>query len=375
MDDGQNRKEHLTQELLSNAHADKIQAAFDKITKHPFADYLCLYGAGAAGLHIYKTMTEHGINVDFFAESDAGAHVGTCIDGKPVISFSELTERKEKTLVLIGLGAGYEIWKRLLACGFPYVDFIGVWQIEHLQLMKQQFTAKMLPTKLDKLCSVCTDKDSFEIALIWLNEMLKMDFDFERIQGICTPEWYYPTNIFAGADGEVIVDVGAFDGDTVKRFANEVPSYGAIHAIEMSGSNYSKLLENTKAYRNIKCYNIGVSDTCGEAVFTESDSGSRLQEDKLAGGETVKIVTLDSLLSEERVDYIKMDIEGAELAALKGAERTIREQKPKCAISVYHNPEHLFEVPFLLKQLVPEYKIYFRHHTALLYETVCYATL
>jgi hypothetical protein len=70
-----------------------------------------------------------------------------------------------------------------------------------------------------------------------------------------------------------------------------------------------------------------------------------------------------------------MDIEGSEMAALRGAQKIIKTQKPKCAICVYHNPSHFFEVPRYLLSLVPEYKIYFRHHSQQLYETVCYATL
>ena len=70
-----------------------------------------------------------------------------------------------------------------------------------------------------------------------------------------------------------------------------------------------------------------------------------------------------------------MDIEGAELNALRGSKEIIKSQKPKLAISVYHDFKHLWEVPLYIKKLVPDYKIYFRHHTNLEYETVCYAIL
>jgi hypothetical protein len=70
-----------------------------------------------------------------------------------------------------------------------------------------------------------------------------------------------------------------------------------------------------------------------------------------------------------------MDIEGSEPQALSGAEEIIKKQKPKLAISVYHKLEHLWEIPLYLKHIVPEYKIYLRHHSPLEYETVCYAII
>jgi hypothetical protein len=75
----------------------------------------------------------------------------------------------------------------------------------------------------------------------------------------------------------------------------------------------------------------------------------------------------------EPVTFIKMDVEGAEPLALRGASRIIRSQKPRLAVCVYHHFSHLWEVPGMIHELVPEHRIYLRHHTNLEYETVCYA--
>ena len=68
-----------------------------------------------------------------------------------------------------------------------------------------------------------------------------------------------------------------------------------------------------------------------------------------------------------------MDIEGSELAALRGARQCILENKPKLAVCLYHKPQDMWEIPLMIKEMLPEYKIYIRHHTDLLNETVCYA--
>ena len=71
--------------------------------------------------------------------------------------------------------------------------------------------------------------------------------------------------------------------------------------------------------------------------------------------------------------FIKMDIEGAELNALKGAENTIRDNVPKLAIRIYHQLNDLWEIPIYLSEIVPEYNFFVRHHSKGLAETVLYA--
>jgi len=90
----------------------------------------------------------------------------------------------------------------------------------------------------------------------------------------------------------------------------------------------------------------------------------------------IETISLDEYLKDEKekVTFIKMDIEGAELNALKGAERIIREQKPKLAICIYHKPEDVWEIPSLLLNFVSDYKFYIRHNTySFLYDTTLYA--
>lgn len=70
-----------------------------------------------------------------------------------------------------------------------------------------------------------------------------------------------------------------------------------------------------------------------------------------------------------------MDIEGSELEALKGAVKTIQRDKPRLAICLYHKPEDIVEIPRLIKNLVPEYKLYIRHYIPYHFDTVLYAVI
>lgn len=89
----------------------------------------------------------------------------------------------------------------------------------------------------------------------------------------------------------------------------------------------------------------------------------------------IQVDTIDNLCGEEKVTLIKMDIEGSEQAALRGAVNVIKRDKPRLAICIYHTFEDLYEIPFMIKDMVPEYKIYIRHHAYSHCETVVYATL
>ena len=85
------------------------------------------------------------------------------------------------------------------------------------------------------------------------------------------------------------------------------------------------------------------------------------------------ITTLDQSLKDKKVTFIKMDVETYELKALQGAKEIITRQTPKLAISAYHYLSDLWEVPLAIKEMVPEYKIYLRHHSPVVWDTDCYA--
>jgi hypothetical protein len=89
------------------------------------------------------------------------------------------------------------------------------------------------------------------------------------------------------------------------------------------------------------------------------------------GEVSVEADTIDRLAPG--ATFIKLDVEGAELEALKGAAGTMRRNRPKLAVCVYHKPGDLFEIPLFIKSLAPEYRFYLRQHQPVACETVLYA--
>ncbi len=106
-------------------------------------------------------------------------------------------------------------------------------------------------------------------------------------------------------------------------------------------------------------------------TYSETSFGSRI----LASGSSwTQAVTIDRILPGFGPTIITMDIEGAELEALKGAEKTIRRYRPDLAVCLYHSPSHLWEIPLYLDSLGVGYKFYIRNYTSFVSETVLYAT-
>lgn len=170
---------------------------------------------------------------------------------------------------------------------------------------------------------------------------------------------------------EIFVDAGAFTGDSAMQFCRTVQGqYQAIYAFEPDRENYNALLENTKGMPNVFCTQSAVSTRRETLHFSSEDSSSRTDA---SGTQIVSADSLDCLLEGVPVTYLKMDVEGMECPALQGAQKVIQTYRPKLAICTYHSNSDMIRVPELILELNPEYKLYFRHYSNALVETVCYA--
>lgn len=195
--------------------------------------------------------------------------------------------------------------------------------------------------------------------------------------------WQY-FDLFKPMQREIFIDAGTFDGTTIIDFNRWLGkttgfAYGMEPVREMYEVAIRRLQENK--ITNAKIYECAAWN-CNEKVNIRMDvkadgeiwGGSRISED---GAVTIKGKTIDTLLeeNESNVTFIKMDIEGSELKALEGAANSIKIYQPRLAISLYHKPEDVLEIPTYILGLNPKYKLYLRHYTGDCNETVLYATL
>ncbi|MCL1884776.1 MAG: FkbM family methyltransferase [Defluviitaleaceae bacterium] len=188
---------------------------------------------------------------------------------------------------------------------------------------------------------------------------------------------YFCDEIISFEENEIFVDCGAFTGDTIQGFINNLHKsgnmqYKKIYGFEPDASTFEQAKKNLNKYDNITLINKGAWNCTDILKFNSHGSASSLD---LEGTVEIHVQSIDSLVKNEKVTFIKMDIEGAELNALKGASETIKANKPKLAICVYHKLDDLHEIPRYIKSLVPEYKLYFRNHSKCGVETVLYAVI
>jgi FkbM family methyltransferase len=192
-------------------------------------------------------------------------------------------------------------------------------------------------------------------------------------------EQYFPPELINKIKIEHFVDCGAYIGDSLKRLNTNCGKIKRVTCFEPVFQNFSRLCcfinehfiaETVVLFLNavwscqttkkiISCQNMS------RIVYNDEHIKTNLQD--------VMCLDLDSAISGLPPTYIKMDIEGAELEALRGAQKIIKKYRPTLAISVYHNVFDFFEVPLLLDSWHLDYTFYLRCYEKMFYETILYA--
>lgn len=183
--------------------------------------------------------------------------------------------------------------------------------------------------------------------------------------------------------GDTVIDAGACWGDTTLYFADRVGPQGKVYAAEFIPSNLhvleQNLLHNPQVQSSVHIVKHPFWKTSHRKLYyVDWGPGSRVTDDAKQYAydgmcETLSIDDLVKIQNIERVDFIKMDIEGSEFDTLHGATQTIQRWRPKLAISLYHRPTDLLAIPQLIDTLAPGYRFYLDHHTIYNNETVLFA--
>jgi FkbM family methyltransferase len=177
-------------------------------------------------------------------------------------------------------------------------------------------------------------------------------------------------------DKLTFVDAGSYDGKTVLEFLSfSKGKYDNIISLEPDKLNFSKVLAtlNESNLTKWEVLNKGLYSSTKALRFKASHStSSRIEGD---GDVVIETISLDDYFRENKPNklFIKMDIEGAELEALKGSEITIKKYEPIIAVCIYHSYSDLIDIPFHFIEKFPHYKLFIRHHEFNSWGTVLYA--
>lgn len=359
--------------------AKKLQKGYAKewIESIKSHEMICIFGAGEHGGCWYHILEQWGIEVNCFCDNNDQKWNQNIINQTKCIAPDELKKINKNVAVIVALKTSEDVISQIKNWNNTNIDiYIGslnkVSYITNYEYIGDIQKLENLCLKIIKVLQLCEDERSKEICYQtvykWLldeNYPIKLDGDA-----------YFYTQKLPLTKEESLVDIGAYNGDTIENFLSVTSGqFNKIYAFEMDKTNYTALKENVNSKENIdvnkiELFQLGISDQQGKAYYKSSFQTSEISN---IGTEVCNIDRLDNILKDKSVTMIKMDIEGAEKKALKGAETIIKEQKPKLAICIYHSIGDFLDIPVYLKGLNPEYKIFLRHHSTDDSETVCYA--
>ncbi len=201
-------------------------------------------------------------------------------------------------------------------------------------------------------------------------------------------EFIYPQYSYRGLievikprPDDYVIDCGACFGGTTLSFADMVGSKGRVYSFEFLSDNISvynqNISQNMKFLNRISLQQNPVSSQSNQPMYiTGAGPAAQVHFTPVEGAKTVQSITIDDFVINNafrRMDFIKMDIEGSEIDALKGAMNVIDRFRPTMAVCVYHKLTDFYEVPRLLKGIHEDYKIYFGHSTVHGDESVIFA--
>jgi FkbM family methyltransferase len=190
---------------------------------------------------------------------------------------------------------------------------------------------------------------------------------------------YFVKGLIHISPGEVFIDGGAYTGDTIQQFMDtarrQKVRYKKIIAFEPDEKNYKMLSNYYGKKDNVELIKKGLSFKEDTLYFKTAGAAACIVDNDIEASYKVPVVNIDSVKACREATWIKMDIEGAEMDALRGAEETIKRNRPKLTICIYHSDEDMIRIIEYIHDIVPEYKLYVRHHSNSSVETVVYALI
>jgi len=331
---------------------------------------IVLYGAGACGGYALRHLRAKGIEPLAIVDSNS-AKWGTAmpkstlrdgIEGIEIISpevAKVLYPDAEWVACAISRPAAPEIRAQLKAMGVKTKPLWEVLPVCHGPMPNRAFNTLMH--------QVCADEASRTELCDQLDFRIAPDYD-DQDDPSDIKDIYFP-DFITHLDDEHFVDCGAADGDTIREFRSRWPKFDRISAFEPDVANYEKMCED--ADHLVTPFNNAVGDCIADVAFAANgDYSSHIGAN---GSEIVRCVTLGAIFFDYPPTYIKMDIEGAELEALWGARRILREHSPVLAVCAYHTSDHLWQIPLLIHAIQPDYRLYFRRYGEGAFELIWYA--
>ncbi|WP_263139214.1 FkbM family methyltransferase [Pseudomonas sp. RIT-PI-AD] len=358
----------------------ELRAILQVSLAHARRDGVAIFGAGVFARALRRACEGQGIRVRCFVVSGHPADAQS--DGLPVYGLGGVPAPVTQGPILIGVynrNAESELTalrRRCLDAGFAgvhvpqeYFSWVAAamgWRYWLAPL--EDYPAMGESIEAARACLADQASREAFAAILDFRQALAL----ERPLALSAEPQYFPPSLrHAVAQPCVYLDGGAYDGDSV-QMAAEVLALERIYAFEPDPGNYPRLVARM-GEQGLPAVSlpVGLSDSTACLRFNAgAGEGSSLDPQ---GDTLIQVIRLDDLLAHERVDFLKLDIEGNEMQALEGARRLLLEQGPFLAIAAYHRWDDLWRIPTFIHGLGLGYKITLKLHETNSFESVFYA--
>ncbi len=345
----------------------------------PISDYseIYIWGTGnTAGLYQegLKRLEREGLLISGYVDN-APSKWGREAFNKPVFSPEEMKQKKD-TLIL------------LASPQISVIHAVGSW-LDDAGMNWCHIDDFIFRNHISD-CLKVTDLFEDDYSKQLYSELIRcrIQGDYPKTDFVEKNQYFALPGFASENSNTVIIDAGAYVGDTLERYIWETngvfkkyiafePDLGNFQALNC---RLTRLRQEWNLSENkIEVYPYAVGDKTSESCFVRYEAnggyGSRVvvQDNReiQENVSSIKTIAIDDFI-KDCFDFLKADIESYEYKMLNGAKTSIQKYKPKIAVCIYHNAVDFYQIPLLLHEFVPEYKMAIRHHVNVLSETVLY---
>ncbi len=393
---------HSALATLPDCSADSVEATLEDIVSEPVSrvkererseldrllaerNWRCVvFGAGNMGRRALSAL--HGMGVQPLALSDNNPDLwGMCINGTPVLPPEEAAEQFGRDAHFFITIRNEHHWYRET---FDQLTGLGCAHVSSGEPIAWRFPDQFPPFLLYQLPHKLYEQSDcvLRAAEIWADDASRTEY-FAQVRlralgdpyGLSQPaaeESYFLSDVFEAEMGDVFLDCGAFDGDTIRSLVQRASIFRRIEAIEADSRSFARLAKyvstlKPELHNKIRLHHCAIGSHRGAVRFENTGKVDSKVSDR--GEIVVDMVPIDVMFASKSVSMIKMDIEGGEYDALLGAARVIERDRPILAICVYHLQEDLWRLPLLMRSICPDYRMYLKSYRGDGIQTVAYA--
>lgn len=343
-----------------------------------------IFGAGSMGRRALSALESMGVSPLSFADNNPVLW-GKSVDGIPILSPEDAAELFGEDAVFFIAIRNENHWYRET---FNQLSHLGCAHISSSEPIVWRFPDTFPPFLLYDLPHnlYAHAEEVARAARLWADEESTAEYaaqiqlrafgDPSGLSGPEIDESYILSGVFQLGQEDVILDCGAYDGDTIRNLIENQVQFDKIEAVEADSHSFARLANFLSTLapefaNRIRLHQCAVGARRGTVRFDDTGDVDAKVSDQ--GRILIEMVPIDVMFATKRVSMIKMDIEGGEYDALIGAQQVIQRDRPILAICVYHSQEDIWRLPLLIRSLCPEHRMYLKAYRGDGIQTVVYA--